>query len=215
MKFRLTMPAVCLLFLSVLAEAQQAPPANAPTSPPNPRDAIKSILDLSDQQLQQLTELQNTFFQRTRDLGNQIRTLEQKKRELLQATNPDVTQLGSLLIQEQNLQKQMQDSVKSYHDAAVTLLTSTQKQKVSQIQEAVKLAPQSGPLAAFGLMEAPGPGPQPFPGAFIRAFRGPGMGGAGVFEDVQFFRGIGPVEAGPLPFFNVPVGPPPGIGPRP
>src|SRR3989338_2162817 len=111
---RLTILAACLFLLSVSARAQQPPPPN----PPRPGDAIKGILDLSDQQLQQLTDLRNSF--------------QQKKRELLQSANPDAAALGNLLIQEQNLHNQMQAANKSYHDSALGLLTSTQKQKRSE-----------------------------------------------------------------------------------
>jgi len=114
---RLTILAACLFLLSVSAKAQQPPPPNSP----RPGDAIKGILDLSDQQLQQLTDLRNSFQQKMRGFGDQLRTLEQKKRELLQSTNPDATALGNLLIQEQGLHRQLQDANKSYHDSALAL----------------------------------------------------------------------------------------------
>src|SRR3990172_9513651 len=112
---RLAILAACLFLLSVSARAQQPPPPN----PPRPGDAIKNILDLSDQQLQQLTELRNSFMQRMRDFGSQLRTLEQKKRELLQSANPDAAALGNLLIQEQNLHHQIQAASKPYHHSAL------------------------------------------------------------------------------------------------
>ena len=195
---RLTILAACLFLLSASGSAQQTPPPN----PPRPGDAIKNILDLSDQQLQQLTDLRNTFLQRMRDFGPQLRTLEQRKQELLQSASPDATALGNLLLQEQNLHKQMQDANKAYHDAALALLTSAQKQKATQIQEAVRLAPQAGPLAAFGLIEGPGPGGGP---------GGPGFGFR--FGDVRILRDALPFEAGAT--FTIPIAPPPGMGPRP
>ena len=195
---RLTILAACLFLLSASGSAQQSPPPN----PPRPGDAIKNILDLSDQQFQQLTDLRNTFMQRMRDFGPQLRTLEQRKQELLQSASPDATALGNLLIQEQNLHKQMQDATKAYHDAALALLTSAQKQKATQIQEAVRLAPQAGPLAAFGLIEGPGPG------------RGPGGPGFGFrFDRIRVMQGAGPAD-GVAPFFTIPL-PPPGLGPTP
>ena len=195
---RLTISAACLFLLSASGNAQQTPPPN----PPRPGDAIKNILDLSDQQLQQLTDLRNSFQQRMRGLGEQLRTLEPKIRELLQSSNPDATALGNLLIQEENLRKQMQDAAKAYRDSALALLTSTQKQKVTQIQEAMRLAPHAGPLAAFGLIEGPGPGGGP---------GGPGFGFR--FGDVRILRDAVPFEGGAT--FTIPVAPPSGIGPRP
>ena len=195
---RLTILAACLFLLSASAKAQQTPPPN----PPRPGDAIKSILDLSDQQLQQLTDLRNSFQQKMRGFGEQLRTLEQKIRELLQSSSPDATALGNLLIQEQNLRKQMQEAAKAYRDSALALLTSAQKQKATQIQEAVRLAPQAGPLAAFGLIEGPGPGIGP---------GGPGF--IGRFEGIRMLHDAVPFEGGAT--FTIPIAPPPGMGPRP
>ena len=128
--------------------------------------------------------------------------LNQKKYELLQSSSPNPTELGNLLIQEQSLRKQMQDAAQSYHDAALVLLTSAQKQKVAQIQEALRLAPQAGPLGAFGLIEGPGPR-----GGF--GVRGFGHG----LETFEFMVGPGPFMGGPPTF--VPGGPGMGMGPRP
>lgn len=192
---RLTISAAGVLLLSASVRAQQPPPPN----PPRPGDAIKSILDLSDQQLQQLTDLRNSFQQKMRGLGEPFRTIEQKIRELLQSSTPDATALGNLLLQEQNLRQQMQEAAKAYRDSALGLLTSAQKQKVAAIQEAVRLAPQAGPLAAFGLIEGPGPGGGP---------KGPGFGVR--FEEIRILRD-GPPFEGPMTF-GVTVVPPPGIG---
>ena len=147
--------AACSLGLAMAAQAQVQPP---PPGPVRPAEAIKGILDLTPLQLQQLIDLRKAHFEKVRGLRTQIGDLEKKKRELLQSPTPNPAEVGALLIQQQGLQKQVQDAAKAYHDAALALLTEPQKQKVAQIQEALKLAPQAGPLAAFGLIEGPGPG---------------------------------------------------------
>ena len=153
----------CLLFSAPLL-AQDAPPP--PTDPQRPAEAIKRILDLSDQQAQQLADLRSAHLQQMRELGGQVRELGQQRRELLSSDNPDPAAIGSLLIQEQGLRKQMQGAQQSYREAALNLLTADQKEKVAQIQRAVRLATQAGPLAAFGLIQGPGPGRGPRPGMF-------------------------------------------------
>lgn len=181
------------LLLSVPLRAQVAPPP--PTPPVRPADAIKKILDLSDQQVQQLTDLRTSTGQRIRDLNSQIGNLVKQRQDLLASSNPDPAAVGNLLIREQGLRKQIQEVQKSYHDSALNLLTSTQKQKVTQIQEALQLAPQAGPLAAFGLIEGPGPrmGPMgPKPGMFFEApMPGPMMGGPGMMmRGMRRFGGL-------------------------
>lgn len=148
--------AACSLWLAIPVQAQIMPP---PPGPVRPAEAIKKILDLADTQVLQLAELRKSHFDKVRELTTQVRDLRRRIRELLQSPTPDAAQVvGALVIQLQGLQKQLQDAQKAYHDAALALLTETQKQKVAQIQEALKLAPQAGPLAAFGLIEGPGPG---------------------------------------------------------
>lgn len=155
--------AACLLLLTISAQAQ-----DDSTSPRRrrPVEALKRILELTDAQVQQFAELRQTHRQTTetqrtqiREWTSQIRQLEQQKNELLNSTSPDPGQIGSILIQQRSLQAQVrqvrQDLEASFREAAMTLLTATQQDKVAQIQEAVRLPPQGGPLAAFGLIERP------------------------------------------------------------
>ncbi|MBI1955034.1 MAG: Spy/CpxP family protein refolding chaperone, partial [Acidobacteria bacterium] len=165
--FRVVLAPICALFLAGLAQAQEPP------KPPAPGDAVKKILDLTDQQVQQLKDLRQSNGEKVRGLMTQMRDLEKQRRDLLQSSNPDPAQVGALVLQLRSLQQQVQAAQKSYHDAALGVLTETQKQKVTQIQEALKLVRQAGPLAAFGLLEGPGPGAGgPGPGGMMmRRFR--------------------------------------------
>ena len=200
MKSTIRILAAGLLVISVFAKAQQPPPPN-PQNPPNLGAVIKSTLSLPDQQVQQLTDLRNTFQQRLQGVRDQLRTLDEQKQTLLQAANPDATQLANLLVQEQNLRRQTQTVAQSFRDSAVTLLTGDQKQKLAQIVEALKLAAQAGPLAAFGLIEGP-PGPEFGMRTFVRRI-GPD----------EVIGGPPPGPFGPPPF--APGGPPPIGAPRP
>lgn len=155
------------LCVAGLARAQE------PSEPPFPArgaEAIKRILDLTDQQFQQLVDLQRSHREQARSLMTQVRDLERRRRELLQSENPDPAQIGEIAVQQRALQEQLRAAQQSYRESALAILTTTQKEKVAQIQEAVKLAPQAGPLAAFGLLEGPGGGPGP--GMMVRRFRG-------------------------------------------
>ena len=193
---RLTVLAACLLLGFGSASAQQPPSPNPPR--PSPDEAVKAILDLSSSQLQQLKDLRDSMTQRQREIATQLRELQQRRRELLQATPPNAAALTDLLIQEQNLQKQIQDQNKAFRDGALILLTASQKEKIQKIEEAVKLARDAAPLARFGLLEGPGAG------FFIR---GPGPGGPGGPGGIRIQPGGGGE-------FEIPV-PPPAFAPGP
>ena len=200
---RLAALAACLVLVSRPASAQEPP---RPNPRPSPDEAIKTILDLSDSQLQQIKDLRASFNQNQQDIRTQMRELQQKRRDILQSSPPDAGALAALIIQEENLRKQTQDENKAFRDTALTLLTASQKEKVTAIQEALKLVRDAAPLMRFGLLEGPGGGPGfafggPGPGG--PGPGGPGFGGPG---DVRVFVGGGQ--------FEIPV-PPPGFVPPP
>ena len=187
--------AACLVLVSGAASAQEPP---RPNPRPSPDEAIKTILDLSDSQLQELKDLRQSFNQSQQEIRTQMRELQQKRREILQSSPPDAVALADLIIQEENLRKQMQDENKAFRDTALNLLTASQKEKIERIQEALKLVRDAGPLARFGLIEGPGgPGGPGFGGP------GPGPGGG------RFFIG----SAGGDVQFEIPVPPPPAFAP--
>jgi hypothetical protein len=100
--------------------------------------------------------------------ATEIRRLQLRQRELLQTTPPDAVALADIMVQQENLRKQIEDENKAFRDAALNLLTGSQKEKVQAIQDALQLVRDAGPLAQFGLIEGPaglrgpggfGPGP--------------------------------------------------------
>ncbi len=157
--------AACSLLLTIPAPAQDD---STSFRRRRPVEALKRILGLTDSQTQQFAELRQTHRQATeaqrtqiREWTSQIRQLEQQKNELLNSTSPDPEQIGSILIQQRGLRAQVrqarqdQDLEASFREAAIALLTATQQEKLAQIQQALNLAPQARPLAAFGLIERP------------------------------------------------------------
>lgn len=159
------------LFFVSLAGAQDQPPQRPPR--PSPDEAVKTILDLSDAQLQQLKDLRESVAAQRQEHATEIRRLQQKQRELLQTSPPDATALADILVQQENLRKQIEDENKAFRDGALNLLTASQKEKVQAIQDALQLVRNAGPLAQFGLIEGSGgPGGRGGPG-------GPGFGPGG------------------------------------
>ena len=157
--------AACSLLLTIPAQAQDDSTSSRRR---RPVEALKRILELTDTQVQQFSELRQTHrlateTQRTqiREWTSQIRNLQQQKNELLNSTNPDAGQVGSFVIEQRRLQalvrQARQDLATSFHNAALEILDTTQQEKVAQIQQALTLAPQARPLAAFGLIQRPRP----------------------------------------------------------
>ena len=142
------------LFFVSLAGAQDPPPQRPPR--PSPNEAVKTILDLSDAQLQQLKDLRDSVAAQRQEHATEIRRLQQRQRELLQTSPPDATALADIMVQQENLRKQIEDENKAFRDGALNLLTASQKEKVQAIQDALQLVRDAGPLAQFGLIEGPG-----------------------------------------------------------
>jgi Spy/CpxP family protein refolding chaperone len=181
MKTRLTiLLSACLLLLSIALQAQTttppAPPAGGPPSFANILKAAQSLLNLTDQQVQQFTDLHNSFQTTTQNLRTQLRGLNEQIITLSRSSNPDATQLANLIVQRQDLQQQLKTAATNYQNSAAALLTPAQKAQVAQIQEALKLVAQAGPLAALGLIQGPVPGGGFGPGPFRG---GPGFGPLG------------------------------------
>jgi len=186
MRLKLAAMVAALLFSGaapLLAQESTAP------QPRRPVEALKTILDLTDQQVLQLTDLRQAQGLKIREINTKIRTLAQQQKTLVESANPDATQLGTLLLEQRGLRQRIQAAAKTYRESALGVLTQTQRDKITQIQEALKLVPQAGPLAAFGLIEGPGhrhrfnrrihgPGPGPMGGeAPAQPMGGPGFGG--------------------------------------
>jgi hypothetical protein len=164
MKIRIALIAAAAALLPVSAFAQMAPS-------PGPREGrvqqrlggdIKEVLDLTDRQFNELTDLRDSHNQKLQDFGTQLRELERQRREAM-AAGDNPTLVGSIAFQVQQLQQQIEEENKSYHEHALTILDGGQREKVEQIQEALKLAPSAGALMQFGLLDTsqlPGGGPR-------------------------------------------------------
>ncbi|MBI2820005.1 MAG: hypothetical protein HYX73_08505 [Acidobacteria bacterium] len=146
------------LLLPLAARAQMGPP---PGSPPDQRqgrnqqrsgDAIREILGLTERQFNELNDLRDSHNQKLQNFSTQLRELERQRRDAMAAgDNPAL--VGSIALQIQQIQLQMQDENKAYREEALTILDSGQREKVEQIEEALKLAPSASALMQYGLLD--------------------------------------------------------------
>jgi LTXXQ motif family protein len=114
--------------------------------------AIKDVLDLTDRQFNELNDLRDSHNKKLQDFGTQLRELDKQRRDAL-AAGDNAALVGSIAFQVQQIQLQMDEENKPYYEEALTLLDSGQREKVEQIQEAIKLAGSAGALMQYGLLD--------------------------------------------------------------
>ncbi len=118
--------------------AQTAPRPGA--APPPGVAAVKEFLGLSDQQMQQLTQLRSEEQQLLQPLREQIRVKAQALQEAQKAASPNPTVVGQLVLDLQNLRKQIAAINGAYHAKAMALLDSAQKEKLETLAQAAQRA---------------------------------------------------------------------------
>jgi Spy/CpxP family protein refolding chaperone len=117
-------------------------------------DAIVSILDLSDRQYLELTELRTAHLDKLNEYSDEQRSLAQEQRTILASSGADPSKIGSITLRQQALTQMIQQENDAFHTAALALLTATQRDKVTAIEEALKLAPNAPTLMQFGLLDS-------------------------------------------------------------
>ena len=174
MKSRMVVSVACgALWLASIARAQNTPPQ--PNRPQRGGD-IKTILDLTDRQYNELGDVRDAYLAKMKELNQQIQDLEKQRRTIMQTSGADPVQIGAIALQQQALQQQIQDENTAYHDNAMRVLTASQREKVEQIEEAVKLAPSAGALMPYGLLDTQTLGGRGFGGPGGGMFMGGGPG---------------------------------------
>lgn len=126
----------------------------AQTPAPDVND-LKTFLGLTDTQVTQLRDLRVQEREALRSVAQQIAEKHRALREALQAGSTDAMSLGQLLVDIQNLRKQVQATNENYRNQALALLTADQKAKLAQLEAAAKLAPAIRQATALNLLAPP------------------------------------------------------------
>jgi Spy/CpxP family protein refolding chaperone len=164
MKIRIAVSvACCALWLASIARAQ-----TTPSQPPRPQRGgdIKTVLDLTDRQYNELNDVRDAYLAKMKELNQQVQELERQRRSMMKTAGADPVQIGAVTLQQQALQQQIQDETSAYRENSMRVLTAGQREKVEQIEEAVKLAPSARALMPYGLLDPQAVG--------ARGFGGPG-----------------------------------------
>lgn len=114
---------------------QQGPP------PKNPVEVVINYLNLSEEQAETWLSLLEDFRTQQRELINQIGELEQNLREILNGENPEPQTVGNLVIQIDNLRKDMRENHETYIENFVLVLNDEQVERYIILREAFGLAP--------------------------------------------------------------------------
>jgi Spy/CpxP family protein refolding chaperone len=163
--------------------AQTAPTPRGPKGPPPVPEATKTYLGLSDAQVQSLQQIQQQLGDALRTIHTQIREKQQALGELRRSGSTDATAMGQLLVDIENLQKEVGTTHDSYRTQAQAVLNPDQKTKLAALEAAAQLQPAIHGAAALNLMAPPqGPGPG------MKGMRARGDGGP-----------MGPMRGGPGP----------------
>lgn len=126
--------------------AQGQPPAPA---------ALKEALGLSDQQMQQLLDLRKQAAEDNRSVAEQIRAKRQELASLMQTANPDPAKAGQLLVEIKKLEEQRRARLEEFRTKALAVLTAEQKQKLAELEKALKLGPAARQAVGLGLIVPP------------------------------------------------------------
>jgi hypothetical protein len=149
----------CLIYLLSLAPAllpAQEKGTSATLIYPGPvYTEIKQYLTLTDGQLQSIQTVLDSRNQVLQNLYNQINQKNQTLYQLLNSDTGSAAQLGQLLLDIRNLQKQLPLSDGPYKTQALNVLTADQKAKLPKLAEALQLQPTAGEAGMLLLIDYP------------------------------------------------------------
>jgi Spy/CpxP family protein refolding chaperone len=118
---------------------------------------IKAYLNLEQAQVDQLVQLRKDERDEMKAVFEKIAEKRTALREALQSTSPDASTLGNLMIEIQNLRKQIRETNENYHTKALAVLKEEQKTKLAELEAAAKLRPVIGQAHGLNLLLPPAP----------------------------------------------------------
>lgn len=150
MKFRLAFACLSLIAAIPLAAQDRA------VILPYPNFAeLKQYLNLSDAQVQSLQSVMTARNQAQQSIYTQINQKNETLRQLLNAGTGTATQLGQLLLDINNLQKQIPQVDGPYKMQALNVLTADQKPKLGKLTEALQLQTTGYQAVTLLLIDSP------------------------------------------------------------
>jgi Spy/CpxP family protein refolding chaperone len=128
----------------------QASGAGAPL--PANFDALKAALGLSDDEITRLRELRQQTTDANRSLCEQMAERQRTLRIVSQRPTPDAVEIGQVVVDMINLQKQMESANGGSNAQALAMLTAEQKTKLKALEDAAKLQAAVRQATALNLL---------------------------------------------------------------
>jgi hypothetical protein len=120
---------------------------------------VKQYLSLTDGQMQSLQAILDNRNQALQNIYTQINQKNQTLYQLVNSESGTGAQLGQLMIDIHNLQKQLPLNDAPYKTQALNVLTAEQKTKVPKLTEALQLQTTAGEAGMLLLIDYPAYGP--------------------------------------------------------
>ncbi|MFN3322410.1 MAG: Spy/CpxP family protein refolding chaperone [Bryobacteraceae bacterium] len=149
-----------ILCIAVFAASLAAQPGPGRGFGPGMGDpsALKEFLGLTDAQVTQLRQLQRERMETTRPLMRQMAEQRKRLREAMDGPAPDATAVGNLVLEGNQLRRQLQQTSTQFRERARGVLTADQTAKLAELEKAAALRPAIGQAAMLNLIEGPGMG---------------------------------------------------------
>lgn len=152
--------ALLVAVMSVASVAAQDAGTRAPELsilPIAPRiDELKQHLSLTDAQVTQLQNIQKSKSDAAQAVWEQMRPKEQELARLLEAGSNDVTRIGTLTVELNNLRRQLMNSSNDgYRAQALAVLTADQKAKLAVLDNALRLQAPAHQAISLNLLDYP------------------------------------------------------------
>jgi Spy/CpxP family protein refolding chaperone len=130
-------------------------------------DEVKQYLVLTDAQMATLEQIRQSRSQAEQAIYQQISAKEREMYGLLQQGSNDSATIGRLMVEINNLRRQLPLNSAPYRTQALAALTDAQKAKLAPLAEALRLQSPAWQAVQLNLVEGPAPNnrilPYPMP----------------------------------------------------
>lgn len=153
-----TLLTAALLLTPLLGQNVAVDRPSLPVVPPPEFDQVKQYLQLTDSQVTSLRELLQTRRKEEQAIHEQINQRYQQLNQLLDSGSNDAAAVGRLMVEINNLRRDLPVSGAPYRAPALAVLTDQQKQKLPQLAEALNIQQPAWQAVTLNLIDPPSPG---------------------------------------------------------
>lgn len=124
---------------------------------------LRTYLTLTDSQMTSLQQVQTEKRKAESAIYTQINERQRQLNALLNQGSNDAATIGRLMVEINNLRKQLPLPSDQYRASALAVLTEAQKAKVPSLAEALKISSAASEAAYYSLIDSPAVNVRPMP----------------------------------------------------